>query len=433
TVTVTVQDLSTACISSGTAVNIPAVPASPAVPTIVTAPASCASSGSATITNYVGTQTYTFTPVGPTVGIGGTITGMTAGTSYTVTTSNGSCSSAASISFSVAAQLTTPVVPTVSTTAATCLTDGTAAITNFDGSVTYTFSPTGPTIGAGGVINGMAFGTNYTLTASNGVCTSSSSTSFSISEQLTTPNDPTIITTAASCTTPGLATISNYLGTLTYTFSPSGPTVGVGGVISGMVPGTSYSVTADNGSCFSGVSTLFSIEAELGSPVITVSQDTSFSLGESITLTASGATSYTWSPATDLNVSSGPTVVATPEMTTLYCVVGSDNNGCTDTACVLLTLVIDCGNVFIPNVFSPNENNMDDELCIFGWECLNDVVFRIYNRWGELIFETTDPSICWDGKFREEYVSSGAFAYTFEGTDMNGEIIKREGTITVLK
>jgi gliding motility-associated-like protein len=76
---------------------------------------------------------------------------------------------------------------------------------------------------------------------------------------------------------------------------------------------------------------------------------------------------------------------------------------------------------------------MDDELCIFGWECLNDVVFRIYNRWGELIFETTDPSICWDGKFREECVSSGAFAYTFEGTDMNGEIIKREGTITVLK
>ena len=433
TVTVTVQDLSTACISSGTALNIPAVPASPTVPTIVTAPASCASSGSATITNYVGTQTYTFTPVGPTVGIGGTITGMTAGTSYTVTTSNGSCSSAASISFSVAAQLTTPVVPTVSTTAATCLTDGTAAITNFDGSVTYTFSPTGPTIGAGGVINGMAFGINYTLTASNGVCTSSSSTFFSISEQLTTPNDPTIITTAASCTTPGLATISNYLGTLTYTFSPSGPTVGVGGVISGMVSGTSYSVTADNGSCFSGVSTSFSIEAELGSPVITVSQDTSFSLGESITLTASGATSYTWSPATDLNVSSGPTVVATPEMTTLYCVVGSDNNGCTDTACVLLTLVIDCGNVFIPNVFSPNENNMDDELCIFGWECLNDVVFRIYNRWGELIFETTDPSICWDGKFREEYVSSGAFAYTFEGTDMNGEIIKREGTITVLK
>jgi gliding motility-associated-like protein len=321
----------------------------------------------------------------------------------------------------------------VTTTAATGLTDGTAAITNFDGSVTYTFSPTGPTIGAGGVINGMAFGINYTLTASNGVCTSSSSTFFSISEQLTTPNDPTIITTAASCTTPGLATISNYLGTLTYTFSPSGPTVGVGGVISGMVSGTSYSVTADNGSCFSGVSTSFSIEAELGSPVITVSQDTSFSLGESITLTASGATSYTWSPATDLNVSSGPTVVATPEMTTLYCVVGSDNNGCTDTACVLLTLVIDCGNVFIPNVFSPNENNMDDELCIFGWECLNDVVFRIYNRWGELIFETTDPSICWDGKFREECVSSGAFAYTFEGTDMNGEIIKREGTITVLK
>jgi gliding motility-associated-like protein len=220
---------------------------------------------------------------------------------------------------------------------------------------------------------------------------------------------------------------------VSYTFTPSGLAVGAGGLITGMSAGTSYTVTASNGSCSSAASTSFSVDQQFSSPVVTVTPDTSFTLGETITLIASGADTYTWSPSVDLNISSGPSVVASPEMTTLYCVVGSDANGCTDTACVLLTLVLDCGNVFIPNVFSPNENNMDDHLCIFSGECLTNVVFRIYNRWGELVFETTDPSVCWDGKFRDKYVSSGSFAYTFEGTDINGEIIEREGTITVLR
>ena len=56
-----------------------------------------------------------------------------------------------SASFSNAAQLPTPAVPTISSTAATCAAAGTSTITNYLAANTYTFSPAGPTVGAGGL------------------------------------------------------------------------------------------------------------------------------------------------------------------------------------------------------------------------------------------------------------------------------------------
>ena len=592
-VTVTAQDISSSCVSTGTVVNIPVAPGSPAIPTIATTPATCLDAGTATVTNFVGIQTYTFNPAGPIVGGGGVITGMAAGTSYTVTAGNGSCTSAASNSFSIASQLTAPAIPAVATTTATCSASGTATVSNYTAGQIYTFTPAGPIVGGGGVITGMTPGTSYTVTAGNGACTSAASASFSIAAQLTTPAITTVATTPATCSAAGTATVSNYIGGQTYSFTPAGPTVGGGGLITGMTTGTSYTVTAGNGSCASTASASFSISAQLAvptaptasvttsptcamptgtvtvstpvganyqysinggttwqtspvfagltasgsvtiavqdissgcvslgtivnipaiagtpsapvgttqdptcvlsgsitvsapvganyvysidggltwqsstsfagltaqsysiivqdvssgcesfatvftlsapvGPTVTVSSDVIFSEGESITLTASGADDYNWTPGTYLDVTTGSTVIATPDQSMVYCVVGTDTNGCTDTACVVLTMEIECGNLFVPNVFSPNENSKDDELCIFGAECVNDLVFRIYNRWGELVFETADPVICWDGKFRGEYVSSGAYAYTFEGTNVSGESVKREGTITVLR
>ena len=71
---------------------------------------------------------------------------------------------------------------------------------------------------------------------------------FSIDPQLP-PTTPTISTTAPTCSSAGVSTITNYSASNIYTFTPVGPTVGAGGVISGMTVGTSYTVTADNGIC----------------------------------------------------------------------------------------------------------------------------------------------------------------------------------------
>ncbi len=240
----------------------------PAVPTLATLPATCAGDGSNTISNYDNTLTYTFDPTGPTATTGGVITGMVTGTSYTVVADNGACASAASAAFSNEAQLITPAVPTLATLPATCAGDGSNTISNYDNTLTYTFDPTGPTATTGGVITGMVTGTSYTVVADNGACSSAASAAFSNEAQLLSPAVPTLATLPATCAGDGSNTISNYDNTLTYTFDPTGPTATTGGAITGMVAGTSYTVTASNGACSSAASAAFSNEAQLISAAV---------------------------------------------------------------------------------------------------------------------------------------------------------------------
>jgi gliding motility-associated-like protein len=360
---------------------------------------------------------------------------MTAGTSYTVTAGNGSCTSAASASFSVATQLPAPTAPTASvTTAPTCtLPTGTVTVSAPLGA-NYQYSINGGTTWqASPVFTGLTASASLTITVRDiaSGCTSSG-TMVNIPAITGIPSAPIGTTQDPTCILPGSITVSSPVGA-NYQYSINGGITWQASTTFAGLTAQSYPVIVQEVSsgCESSA-TVFTLSAPVG-PTVTVSSGAIFSEGESITLTASGAVDYNWTPGTYLDAATGSTVIATPDQSMVYCVVGTDANGCTDTACVILTMEIECGNLFIPNVFSPNENSMDDELCILGAVCITDLVFRIYNRWGELVFETTDPAICWDGKFRSEYVSSGAYAYTFEGTNVNGESVKREGTITVLR
>ncbi|MEY4573854.1 MAG: putative adhesin, partial [Bacteroidota bacterium] len=134
TVTYTVTPTSAGCVGTPQTITITVNP-TPLTPTITTTSATCLANGTATMSNYVGTQSYNFTPSGPSVGAGGIISSMTPGTSYTVTTSTGTCTSTASASFSISVQLTQPSTPTITTAAATCLANGTATITNYIGTL----------------------------------------------------------------------------------------------------------------------------------------------------------------------------------------------------------------------------------------------------------------------------------------------------------
>jgi hypothetical protein len=97
------------------------VDANPTTPIVTTTAATCSSAGTATISNYNATQTYTFTPAGPIVGAGGAISGLTAGTSYSVNTVNPSnCTSTASSSFSVAANLVANTASSASASPTLC-------------------------------------------------------------------------------------------------------------------------------------------------------------------------------------------------------------------------------------------------------------------------------------------------------------------------
>jgi gliding motility-associated-like protein len=119
---------------------------------------------------------------------------------------------------------------------------------------------------------------------------------------------------------------------------------------------------------------------------------------------------------------------------TWFTVMVTDTNGCFDIDSVLVSVIQDCGdNIFIPNSFTPNGDEINDRFCIRSLELTGIKIFRIFNRWGQLIFETDDIDKCWDGHFNGKPVNPDVFVYYAEGLCSNGKVKLLKGNVTVLR
>jgi gliding motility-associated-like protein len=154
--------------------------------------------------------------------------------------------------------------------------------------------------------------------------------------------------------------------------------------------------------------------------------------GESVQLTASGATTYTWTPTTGLSCTNCSNPIASPTVTTTYTVTGTDASGCIGTANVTIVVEQLCGEIFIPTIFSPNDDGLNDEQCVLGG-CIRSMNFSIYNRWGEIVFESNSRNICWDGTYKEKPVSIGVYVYKFSGVLEDGSIVQKSGNLNVVR
>src|SRR5690625_1011621 len=248
-------------------------PDAPEAPVVCVAVAECGVAGCASFSIFDAVLTYNFTPAGPSVDAEGNISGLSAGTGYVVTSTSEGCESEASAAFEIDEALEIPEAPVVSVTAAECGVAGSASIDNFDEALTYTFAPTGPSVDAEGNISGLTAGTEYIVTAGEGDCISEAYGAFEIDEALEVPDAPVVSVTAADCGIEGSASIDNFDEALTYSFTPTGPSVDAEGNISGLTAGTEYTVTAGDGDCVSEASAAFEIDEALevpDAPVVSV-------------------------------------------------------------------------------------------------------------------------------------------------------------------
>jgi len=194
---------------------------------------------------------------------------------------------------------------------------------------------------------------------------------------------------------------------------------------------TTYTVVAFVGTCTDTANYIVNVTSP---PNVSVGADTSIIIGSSFTLYATGATEYSWiAPndgidAGDLNSSSA---FASPEESITYCVIG-EQYGCVDTACINVEVVIDCGKIFVPNAFSPNNDNNNDCLKVYS-NCLETMTLRIYARWGELVFETTDIEGCWDGTYKGQELNTATFAFVLEYTLIDGTSDVLKGNVSLIK
>jgi gliding motility-associated-like protein len=148
----------------------------------------------------------------------------------------------------------------------------------------------------------------------------------------------------------------------------------------------------------------------------------------------SGNIQYYWEPAIDLSCDQCPNPVFSGRQSRTYVVTGITDDGCYQS--IEVPIVVRGENlIYYPNVFSPNNNGMNEVFKPggFGVESSATFYLAIYNRWGELLFETLDPSVGWDGTFMGVDAQECVYVYYSKVTLLNGEKKEYKGTVTLLR
>jgi gliding motility-associated-like protein len=156
------------------------------------------------------------------------------------------------------------------------------------------------------------------------------------------------------------------------------------------------------------------------SPSVTINQF------ETATLFATGNGSFLWS-----NGETTDSITVAPKANTEYCVT-ANLNGCKDSACAMIYLDIECGDIFVPSAFSPNGDQSNDLLCLRG-NCVESMYFSIYDRWGNRIFESYNQEQCWDGTYKGKPCNSGVYVFRVEVTAISKEFYSAQGNITLVR
>ncbi|MEN8958335.1 MAG: M43 family zinc metalloprotease [Flavobacteriales bacterium] len=112
-----------------------------------------------------------------------------------------------------------------------------------------------------------------------------------------------------------------------------------------------------------------------------------------------------------------------------------DANGCASEETMTLINLSnpDCNYaIFVPNIFSPDGNGENDIFKVEG-NGIETIELMVYNRWGNLIFNSTSKDVGWDGSYKGQPVNKGAFVYFVKGTFVDGSEFEQKGTVTVIK
>jgi len=390
-----------------------------------------------------GNWTITGSPSGSATGTGTTttISGLAAGTSYTFTVTNDlGCTSSASTSGVLNTQPTTPSTPVLGTvTQPDCTTPtGSVDLSGLPASGTWTVtgSPSGSLTSTGttGTVTGLAPGSSYTFTVTNvDGCTSTTSAAVVINSLPAGPSAPTGTVTQPTCiVTTGTIEVTAPIGNFSY--SIDGTNFQSSATFASVAP-ASYTliVQDDNTGCTTTSTTQVVVDPVPSAEEITVDSDNSIAEGQSITINASGNGSISWD-----NGDNGSPISVSPLITTTYCATLTDANGCTDSDCITITVnsvPVVCGDFFIPTAFSPNGDNTNNSFGVsINLDCVESIDVKVFDRWGEVVFETTDAAQRWDGTYKTKELDPAVFVYVIriKTSEMTDEETFK-GNVTLMK
>ena len=198
-------------------------------------------------------------------------------------------------------------------------------------------------------------------------------------------------------------------------------------------------IATDSLNCFS--DTAFVPVGVFNKPVVNILKDkyTGFA-GTKITLETVSAdvTRWRWSPSTGLSCITCPSPELTITKLITYKVWVTNPGGCEAVDEVAIEPICSSEDIFVPNTFSPNADGRNDVFFPMGKGISVIKSLRIYNRWGEVVFERqnfqpNDPSAGWDGTFKGRPLNPDIYVYAMVLLCFNNESIDMKGNVTLLK
>jgi gliding motility-associated-like protein len=150
---------------------------------------------------------------------------------------------------------------------------------------------------------------------------------------------------------------------------------------------------------------------------------------------STGATHFKWifGDGDELLKSSMDTVVHQYRKTGTFqaCLIAFNQFECSDTACLPVETLIN-PLLDVPNAFTPGRFGQNSIIKVQGFG-ISSLIFRIYNRWGRMVFESNDQNLGWDGTYKGTPQPMDVYAYTLDATFFDGTKTTRKGDITLIR
>lgn len=276
-------------------------------------------------------------------------------------------------------------------------------------------------------LTGLCSGT-YSVTATAGCETLFSDTVFVQSSPAPSVNIPTATLIDVSCFngSDGSATAIASGGTSPYNYLWFPPD-NTNQTIDNLIAGNYTVITTDSNGCANIDSATIPQPSLL---TMVTSLDISIYQGQTAILTATeqgGTPSYTYS----WNGSNGgSSLIVSPNFTTSYTITITDNNGCESSK--IINVEVLCGEVYIPDAFSPNSDGHNDVLYVRG-NCIETMDFLVFDRWGNKIFESNSINKGWDGSYKGQPMNLGTYVWFLKATLQDGKSFEKKGNVTLVR
>jgi gliding motility-associated-like protein len=274
--------------------------------------------------------------------------------------------------------------------------------------------------------------TMYHVRATNGICSAVDSV------KITFKPAPVFTVSAPAKICPGDSALLTASGGNTYNWYPSaninaGITGGSNLIVSPTTT-TDYTVAITEPVCNERM-TLSTRVTVLPLPNVRASRSNDIDCSHSNSqLMATGANRYSWTPAATLNDPNIRNPVATPASETKYIVRGTDAAGCVNYDSVIVkTGEMNESQYLMPNAFTPNGDGLNDCFGISQWGLVEQIEFSVFNRAGQLLFRTTDPRGCWDGRYKGMLQGSEVYVYMVKGKTKCESSVFRKGTFVLIR